>query len=370
MDSYQPDHYRLLGVSLHAEPEEIKNNYRKLSRIYHPDAQGGSDTAEDCFKQISAAYTDLADVGRRQHYDRMLMVKDPLRMVDDPRAERALDVLDRVVARVRRKQAALPSVPTGRDLRVKQSIPFAIAVLGGKVAVRASYPTPCGTCLGAATLMPDRVPVCHVCAGQGTLRVGLRRTEQACGFCHGKGQITLRPCASCRGSGQGTTERVVEVQLPARMTQGAVVRVRGAGEPGQGAQTGDLVVVVDILSDPLLRCEKDDLVVDVPLTWHQAAAGARILVPTLEGLEQLTVPPASSSGREFRIADRGLPLQGRAGRGALRVRLVVDVPSTLTRDQLQLLHNLEQAAGGRQAYSRVQAFERALAQMPAAPKKS
>jgi len=361
MQAYQPDHYRLLGVTAHADAAALKSSYRRLSRVFHPDRQQGSARAKECFQQIATAYAELTDAERRLQYDRLLMLRDPLRLMDDPRAEKALDVLDQVVSRLRKKPQALPGMGRGRDLRVAQHVPFVTAMLGGEVTVQAEYDTMCPTCLGQGTIEPERNPVCHVCQGHGALRVGLRRQEQSCGFCQGRGTILLAPCTTCDARAQVHTRHEVQVRVPARCRDGSLLRVRGAGEkPVRGGQPGDLVVAVQIQPHPLLRAEGDDLVCTVPLTWVQAVAGAKVWVPTLEGPEALTVPPGTPSGREFRIVGRGLPLVSAAGstrRGALRLQMALDLPDVAMASQVEAVRALEQLLGPA-AFAGVAAFAR------------
>lgn len=360
MESHLPDHYRLLGVPPHADAAAIKNSYRRLSRVFHPDRQQGSARAKDCFQQIAAAYAELADAERRLQYDRLLMLRDPLRLVDDPRAERALDVLDQVVSRLRKKAPALPSTARGRDLRVQQRVEFHTAALGGTVVVQAEYDTACATCLGQGSTEPERNPVCHVCLGHGELRVGIRRQALSCGFCLGRGSILLAPCAPCGGRGQVRTSQAVDVRVPPRCREGSHLRVRAAGErPALGGSPGDLVVVVQIAAHPLLRMDGDDLLCTVPLTWAQAVAGTRLWVPTLEGPELLTVPPLTPTGREFRIAGRGLPIGDAAAarRGNLRLQIAIDLPEVAGHAQIEAVRALEHLLGV-DAFSRVVAFGR------------
>ncbi len=369
MESYQPDHYRLLGVPPRADAADLKSSYRRLSRVFHPDRQQGSARAKECFQQIATAYAELSDAERRLQYDRMLMLRDPLRLMDDPRAEKALDVLDQVVARLRKKPHALPSGARGRDLRVEHRVAFATAMLGGQVAVHAEYDTLCPTCLGQGSTEPERNPVCHICQGHGALRVGLRRQELPCGFCHGRGTILLAPCPTCEGRTQVHTRQEVQVRVPPRCRDGSLLRVRGAGEkPAHGGPAGDLVVAVKVQPHPLLRAEGDDLVCTVPLTWTQAVAGAKVWVPTLEGPEALPVPPGTPSGREFRIAGRGLPLahpSGAARRGNLRLQIALDLPELTHPSQVEAVRALEQLlAPG--AFARAAAFAREVEGLRAA----
>jgi molecular chaperone DnaJ len=356
----EPDHYRVLGVAVQATQADIRANYRKLSRVFHPDLHGGSAVAEDCFKRIAAAYAELSDADRRSHYDRLLMLQDPLRMVDDPRAGKAIDVLDRMVTRLRRRPP-LPAPRRGRDLKVRQTVDYARAALGGEVMVRAEFQTPCAPCGGQGTTQPERNPACHVCLGAGVWRQGLRRLDHTCSFCRGRGFVLLAACSSCQGEGHRLVSQEVPVRLPPRTRDGATLRVRGAGEQPPGGVVGDLVVTVAVAPHPLLREDGDDLVCDLPLTWLEATAGARLQVPTLEGLEWLTVPPATPAGREFRISQRGLPLRD-GQRGALRVRALVDAPAGLGPADLETVRQLERSFGP-EAFQQVQAYRAALAEL-------
>lgn len=365
MGSYTPDHYRVLGVPVQADAAAIKDAYRRLSRVYHPDRHGGSQRATQCFQLIASAWTELSDSQRRALYDRTLVLRDPLRLVDDPRAGRALDVLDQVVGRLRRRPAALPAAGRGRDLRVRHGLPFAVAALGGRVAVAAEYPSSCTTCQGQGTTAPAQNPPCHVCQGSGQIRHGVRRESAVCGFCDGRGAVLLAPCAACHGDGHVLVRRLVDVDVPPRCRDGAVLRVRGGGEAAAGAgSTGDLLVDVTVDAHPLLQAEGDDLVCRVPITWSEALEGATLTVPTLQGLQRLVLPPGSSSGRELRIAGHGLPIvrNGRptAQRGTLRVVVQVDVPQ-----QPSAALRAAVDATPRQHYAKAEAYAQALAALAA-----
>ena len=362
MQVYQPDHYRVLGIPVQADPSTLREAYRKLSRVYHPDRHGGSAHATNSFQLISGAWTELSDPARRAHYDRMLALRDPLRMVDDARADRALDVLDLVVRRLRRKPEALPAPHRGRDLRVQQALPFAVAALGGLWQVEAHLACPCPQCRGQGTCEPAANPVCHVCQGAGTVKHGLRRETDSCGFCGGRGAVLLAPCSGCVGAGTVTERRQVAVQVPARCQAGTLLRVRGAGErtPSQ-SEAGDLVVEVAVEPHPLLQIDGDDLTCRVPLTWQQTLHGGRITVPTLEGPETLTLPAGLRHGHILRIAGRGMPVA--RSRGALRLHLEVDWPEQLTAAQLAELAKLVQQWGDA-PFEQASAFAAAAAALP------
>jgi len=281
-------------------------------------------------------------------YDRKLILTDPLRLVDDPRATRALDRIDGIVGRLRRRPKALPPRPRGRDLRVQASVPFGIAALGGSWAVTVDYQTTCKTCDGAGSVEPDRNPGCHVCMGEGSLKVGLRRQRQQCGFCHGRGEVLLAPCESCTGSGRTQDRREVPITVPPRLRDGAVLRVRGAGEtPVQGAAggvSGDVVVVTRIDKNPLLEARGDDLICQLPLLWSEAAAGCMRDVPSLAGTQRLKVPAGSWSGRELRVPRQGL-MRRDGSRGDLRYVLMIDAPERPSAITIASLRTLERELG-------------------------
>lgn len=347
MQTHQPDHYRLLGVPPRADDATIKAQFRQLSRRYHPDVCGGTADANARFQQLSGAYNELRDLQRRRAYDRLLLVQDPLRFVDEARAARALDAIDGVVQRLRRGPPAL----TGpRDLRVRHTLSFAEAMLGGIKQVEVAFERPCGDCETRGYRLDDDNPPCHVCEGQGRLQVGLRRTMMRCGFCEGRGVVVLRACETCAGRGSVTERRTEPFDVPPRCANGAVLRVRGRGEQTR-SRAGDLIVEVTVQPHPLLSADGDDIVCDVPLDMVTAAGGGRVEVPTLDGTAWVRVPPGTCSGAELRVAGAGLPKRRAAppsggssrlaahsaGRGAARYRLLVDVPRQLSGADLQAL---------------------------------
>ena len=340
-----PDHYRLLGSPVDASAAHLKEAYRRLSRLYHPDLHQGSQASTTRFQVIASAYEELADPGRRAAYDRKLLLQDPLRMVDDPRTARALDTLDGIVQRLGRGRRALPARRRGRDLRVKTSLSLAVANLGGATKVKISYKTSCRACDATGSQRPGQDMICHVCDGHGSLRAGLKRSVQPCGFCDGRGHVILHPCTRCGGSTVMQDERLIDVQVPPRTRHRALLRVRGVGEPADGdGLPGDVLVEVHIDSHPLLTAEGDDLICDLPLSPIEALAGCVREVPALDGVRKLRVPAKSHSGQELRIANEGL-LNAQGQRGDLRYRLLVDIPTDADHEAVAALATAEERVG-------------------------
>lgn len=345
MDAYQPDHYRVLGVAPQADAQAIKVSYRKLSRVYHPDRQGGSAAATTRFQLISAAYATLSDQALRERYDRLLLLTDPLRFVQDPRADKALQVLDGVVGRLRRRNKQLPRSERGANVRVTTDLPFRLAALGGQTTVDVHVASLCNDCGGEGTQHPERNPACHVCAGDGRVKVGVRRAARSCGFCTGKGVVLLAPCEICDGKGEVIRTRKERVVIPARCRSGALIRVRGGGEANAaGRDHGDLLIQTNVLPDPLFQVEGDDLVVTLPVRWSQLLSGVVMDVPTLHGTRRLRIPEGAANGREIRV--RGAGLQRRqGGHGDLRYVVAVDIPTELSAEQAQAVALLEDRLG-------------------------
>lgn len=359
MRLHRPDAYRLLGVSPRAPAETIRERYLALSRIYHPDRAGGSTSATEAFQQISGAYKTLSDASERERHDRELGMRDPLRFAEDTAAERAVHVLDQAASNLRGRRR-LPAAKTGRDLRVKVAVPFARALLGGEHPVSVEYESHCDRCDGSGSERASDDPSCHVCDGHGQLRVGLRRESRQCAFCGGRGRVILRPCPDCGGEGRCKVERTVQVAVPVRCRDGALLRVRGAGEHGlHGGKPGDLVADVRLAADPLLTLDGDDIVCALPLSLAEAVLGGSVDVPSLEGIERLRIPAPIGSGQELRVPGRGAP-RGKGGRGDLRYRVEVDVPAATGPDIRAAVLALEDAVGA-EGWRRRGAFRAAVA---------
>lgn len=358
MRKHEPDAYRLLGVPVDADPQLIRERYLALSRQYHPDRAGGSARATTAFQAIAGAYKQLGDRNQRDAVDRGIALRDPWRMANDRRAERAVDAVNGLLDRVSRRRPQLPHARRGRDLRVVVEVPFAAAVRGGIRAVEASWRGSCDTCAGSGSQDLAKEPSCHVCEGSGVIRAGLRREAYTCGFCDGRGIVLLRACERCEGDGTRELRRTIEVDLPVRCRDGAMLRVREGGELGShGGSPGDLIVDVRVQPDPWLRLDGDDIVGRLPITVRQACLGGSVDVPCLEGVERLRLPAGVDDGQELRVVGRGAP-KATGGRGDLRYRIEIDVPrldASTARDATAALDALEAAVPG-DAHRRVHAF--------------
>jgi molecular chaperone DnaJ len=361
---FDKDYYQLLGVPKNASTAEIKKAYRKLARKHHPDANAGDKDAEERFKEVSAAYDVLGDADRRKQYDQVRemaasgftgfggpgMGSRPgggqrVRVEGFPFGDVGdLDDLFSVFTGRGRAQGGRGQGAQGADLETEVRVSFDDAMRGATVPLRIQGPAPCPTC-GGSGAEPGTTPVtCPVCNGTGSVAVnqGVFSMSRTCPECRGSGRIIEHPCKTCSGTGNVRRTREFSVRIPPGVKNGARIRVRGRGEPGPaGSKAGDLFVVVRVEPHPLFGRRNADLTLELPITYTEAALGANLKVPTLNGSVTLKVPPGTASGRTFRIRGKGAP-KPRGGTGDLLVTVSVDVPSKLSREEKELLSRLKE----------------------------
>ena len=354
------DYYQLLGVSRNATPDDLKKAYRKLARELHPDANPGDAAAEDRFKQVARAYEVLSDPEQRARYDRY-----GEQGVGGPGGANAGDffaggglgdLFDAFFGGGGGPfggGARGPSgPPRGQDLEVVADVSFEQAVFGDTVPISVRTALRCDDCGGSGAGGGTKPVTCSECNGRGQVQrvrqsmLGQMVTSTACSKCGGLGQVIVTPCAACKGEGRVISEKTYHVDVPAGVDTGSTLRLTGRGAVGpRGGSTGDLYVHVRVAPHDRYRREGDDLVTDLPVGLAQAALGAKFTLPTLDGEEQIVVPPGTQPGREFVLRQRGVPrLQGR-GRGDLRVRVDVRVPTEVSEFEAELLKKYAEARG-------------------------
>ena len=357
------DYYELLGVSRTASADEIKKAYRQRAREFHPDANPDDAAAAEQFKKVAQAYQVLSDDQQRARYDRYgeagvggarrwAIGRGPVRWG----ARRHLrDVL-------RRRGGGSPfgggrtrgpsGPPRGQDIEVIADISFEQAVFGDEIEVSLKLPTRCGDCDGSGAGEGTQPVTCSDCGGSGQVQrvrqslLGQMVTASPCNRCGGLGQIVTTPCATCRGEGRVTSDKTYQVDVPAGVDSGSTLRLTGRGAVGpRGGGAGDLYVHLRVAPDRTFVRDDHDLVTEVPISIAQASLGTQIELETLDGTETLVVPPGTQPGREFVLRQRGVPhLRGR-GRGDLRARIRVDIPTKLDDDEVELLTSYAEGRG-------------------------
>ncbi len=346
------DPYKTLGVDRKASDEEIKKAYRKLARQYHPDRNPDNASAEERFKEIQEANSILSDPQKRKAYDSGGGVFGGAGF--DPGAFRGGfggfgDILSDLFTSGRPGAGRPPAPERGRDLETEVHISFDQAMEGAQVPVSVPLSAPCGTCHGSGARPGTSPEVCSRCHGRGVEAEsqGLFSISQPCRQCGGTGTEIKDPCPTCHGSGRTRQVKRYRVNIPAGVRDGSRVRLASKGEAGpRGGPQGDLYVITRVAESPVFTRKGDNLEVEVPITIPEAIRGATIEVPTLGGSKRIRVPPGTQHGTVQRLRNEGPPRLGGRGRGDIHYRLVVDVPSSLSREQQEVVDELATVMDG------------------------
>lgn len=351
------DYYELLGVARSASAEEIKRAYRGLARELHPDTNADP-TAEERFKELGVAYEVLSDPQRRRRYD----TYGPEGVgagegagAGNPFGGGIGDIFDAFFGGASPfggQSASGGGPPRGADMEVALDLDFEQAVFGAEREVALRLPVTCSTCDGSGAKPGTAPSTCTECGGAGQVRrvrqsiLGQMVTAGPCPRCRGMGRIVIDPCRDCRGEGRRTEERSWTIDVPAGVGHGSTLRQGGRGAAGvHGGVSGDLYVHLRVR--PHERFERDgyDLVDRLHIPVTQAALGAVLAYETLDGTEEMVVPPGTQSGKVFRLRGRGVPhVEGR-GRGDLLAEIVVDTPTDLTAAEDEILRQLAEGRG-------------------------
>jgi molecular chaperone DnaJ len=348
--------YDVLGVAQTAADDEIKKAYRKLARELHPDRNPDDASAEERFKDVQAAYDILSDPEKRQAYDRFGAAGPGGQGGFGPGGVRFENVdlgdLSDLLGGFgsffgRGQRAGRPRPERGADLESRVRISFDDALAGVQIRVPVEIETACHVC-GGSGAEPGTAPrTCPDCQGSGVISdsQGLFALSHPCQRCRGNGVVVDTPCKACRGSGRERVTRRYQVKVPAGAKDGTRIRLKGKGEPGRsGGPDGDLFVRVQVDPSPLYERRGSDLVLEVPVTYPEAALGATVEIPTPDGPVALKVPSGSESGKLLRVKGRGAPKLNGGGKGDLLARLVVTVPTKLTKAEKEALEAYRKVA--------------------------
>ncbi len=346
------DYYEVLGVSRDADDQALKTAYRKLAHQYHPDKNQGSKDAEERFKEASEAYQVLSDPEKRARYDRFGHVNGggfgaegfPFGAgnINDIFG----DIFGEMFGGGRGRARARTR---GGDLRVHVEIGFEEAAFGTTAKVSIPRTKSCETCRGSGAKPGTGPRTCPTCGGTGEIRLtqGFFSIARTCNHCGGSGRVIVDRCATCQGAGAVREQANVEVKIPPGVDTGTRVRLTGEGEaaPAGGGSPGDLYVVIQVRDHPIFKREETEILCEVPLSIAQAALGATIDVPTLDGPAKLKIPAGTQTGKVFQMKGKGVPsLQG-GGRGDQHVRVFVETPTHLSREQKELLERFAALSG-------------------------
>jgi len=364
------DYYEVLGVSRTASVEEIAQAYRKAALKYHPDRNPGDQEAVAAFKEAAEAFEVLNHADKRQIYDRYGH-QGLERGGASPQFHDVSDIFDAFGDLFGdslfgdlfggRRQGRGRRVHKGENLQVQVELDLIEAARGVSKTITFRRHARCETCEGSGAKRGSRVESCEYCGGHGRVvqQTGIFAMQSTCPACRGSGKVIRQPCGDCRGSGYSEVEVTREVKIPAGVDDDMQVRLTGEGEPSpDGGPPGDCYCLIRIHEHPLFARNGQTLVCQVPISYSQAALGASIEVPTLDGPEDLDVPAGTQSGDVFSLAGRGMPDPRRRGRGDLKVQVFIDVPRELSAEHEDLLRRLAEVEKSQVSPKRSSFFER------------
>ena len=366
------DYYEVLAVERTATDDEIKKAYRKLAVKYHPDKNPGDKTAEEQFKELGEAYEVLCDPQKRALYDQYGHsafdrrtggfgrggFHDPFEVFREVFGGGG--IFEDLFGGGGRQDPTQPQ--RGDDLRYDMEIAFEEAAHGCEKEITVTKPERCDVCNGSGAEVGSRTKTCPTCGGRGQVITsrGIFSIAQTCPHCQGAGRIIEKPCKACHGNGRKEKSSKIKLRIPAGVETGSRLRSTGNGEAGfRGGPSGDLYVVLHVKPHEIFQRDGDDLLCEVPVGFIQAALGAEIEVPTLDGKASVKIPPGTQPNTMFRLKGKGVKnIQG-YGYGDLHVRINVEVPTHLSAAQKGKLQEFAELCNGNESPLRQSFFEKA-----------
>ncbi|MBN2433308.1 MAG: molecular chaperone DnaJ [Acidobacteria bacterium] len=347
------DYYEVLEVNRSATPEEIKRAYRKKALQFHPDKNPDNHAAEEKFKEAAEAYSILGNSEKRAQYDRFGHAGvsgsgfNFERGFDPTVFSGFEDIFESFFGFGdifgRGSQRARSRAQRGNDLQYEMQITFLESAFGTKSKLKIPVLETCEKCSGSGAEPGSQPVTCSNCRGTGQVRYsqGFFTIARTCARCGGNGRIIEKPCSDCQGRGRLRREKTIEVKIPAGVTSGTRLRLQGEGEAGlHGGPAGDLYILVFVEQHPLLQRDGNDILLELPISFIQAMFGTELRVTTLWGDEKLKIPAGTQPDTVFRLRGKGFPEVGSSSRGDQYVRVKVEIPRKLSREQKKLLEKL------------------------------
>lgn len=368
------DYYEVLGVSKGASEDEIKKAYRQSAKKYHPDLHPGDKECEEKFKEVNEAYEVLSDKDKKARYDQYGHAGvDPNFGAGGAGGYGAYgqgididDIFSSFFGGFGGRRSNNPNAPSrGSDVEASIYISFEEAAKGCKKTVSYDCVSSCDECHGAGAKPGTQPKTCSVCGGSGRVTIsqrspfGVVQTQRACDACHGKGKIIDSPCPKCGGSGRKRRTKTVDITVPAGIKDQQILNVGGRGNAGyNGGPSGDLHVYVNVQPHPVFERRGDDVWCNLPLTFAQAALGAEVVVPTLDGKVSYQVHEGTQPGDVFKLKGKGIQRLNGRGKGDQYVRVTIEVPKNLNAKQKNLIKEFENVTNEKNYAQRNSFFEK------------
>ncbi|NLK21542.1 MAG: molecular chaperone DnaJ [Epulopiscium sp.] len=368
------DYYEILGLDRDAADSDIKKAYRKLAKQYHPDMNPDNEEAEHKFKEVSEAYEVLSDPQKKAKYDQFGHAafgngagggfdgfggfNGGFDMGD------IFDMFDIFGGGMGGRKRSGPL--RGADIRASVQISFKDAAFGVSKEIQLGLWENCDTCKGSGAKEGTHPETCKHCGGTGQVKVtqntlfGSMSSVRPCDVCHGEGKIIKDPCKTCSGEGKVRKTKTIKVDIPAGIDHGQSVRIQGKGEPGtKGGLNGDLLITVYVKQHPIFERRGNDVYCEIPITFAQAALGAELVVPTLDGNVQYSIKEGTQTGTMFRLKGKGIPsVRNPKFRGDQYIEVKIEVPTKLNEKQKNILREFSNISGDEVHQQRKGFFEK------------
>lgn len=370
------DYYEVLGVDKSASDDDIKKAFRKNAKRYHPDMNPGDKVAEEKFKEINEAYEVLSDKDKKARYDQFGHAGvDPNFGAGQGGYGGGFggnvdfgdlgDIFGSIFGDFgmggggRRRNGPV----RGNDVGANVTVSFEEAAFGVKQSVRVSRVENCSACSGTGAQKGSAPETCSACGGSGQVRVqqrtpfGVIQNVTSCRQCGGTGKIIKNPCKECSGKGRVRVNRTIEVNIPAGIADGQTIAVRNQGDVGvRGGVNGDVHITVSVRPHPFFERQGNDVLCEYPISFAQAALGAKLTIPTLDGKMEYSIPEGTQTGTVFRIKSKGIPFLNGRGRGDHLLKVVIEVPKHLSEEQKKLLRQFDKDTFDDKHYAKSKSF--------------
>ena len=363
--STKRDYYEVLGVEKSATDQELKKAYRKLAMKYHPDRNPDDKEAEEKFKEVNEAYEVLSDETKRRTYDQFghegvngqggfggqgFGGQGFGGGFEDIFGDMFGDIFGGGFGGSGRTRRRGPE--RGADIRQNVTISFEEAAFGKKMSIKINRTEECSECNGSGAKPGTSKKTCSTCNGSGEVRTVQRTpfgniaSSRTCDKCNGEGEVVESPCPKCNGKGNTRKIKTIEIDIPAGIDDGQMIKLSGQGEVGsKGGPRGDLYIIVNVKNDTKFERDGFDIYLEMKITFTQAALGAELEVPTLDGKVVYNVPEGTQTGTVFRLREKGVPKLRGNSRGDQYVKVIVETPRNLTESQRELLKAFAEECG-------------------------